>query len=72
MQDFLETFLIYLGVTTFLSCIISITISVLLTGSFHEDGLADTSDGLGAGDSPEKVNRIIHDSRLGTHMGWFH
>ena len=67
LSGFFGDFLIYLGVTTFLSCIISITISVLLTGSFHEDGLADTADGLGAGGSPEKVNRIIHDSRLGTY-----
>jgi len=60
-------FLIYLGLPIFLSCIISITLSVLLTGAFHEDGLADTADGLGAGGSAKKINRIIHDSRLGTY-----
>jgi adenosylcobinamide-GDP ribazoletransferase len=38
-----------------------------LTGAFHEDGLADTADGLGAGGSPERINKIIHDSRLGTY-----
>ena len=60
-------FLIYLGLPIFLSCTISIASSVLLTGAFHEDGLADTADGLGAGGSPEKINKIIHDSRLGTY-----
>ncbi|MAI85231.1 MAG: adenosylcobinamide-GDP ribazoletransferase [Rickettsiales bacterium] len=58
---------IYLEQSIFLSCVISITISVLLTGAFHEDGLADSADGLGAGGSPEKINKIIHDSRLGTY-----
>ena len=60
-------FLIFLGLPIFLSCVIAITLSVLLTGAFHEDGLADTADGLGAGGSPEKIDKIIHDSRLGTY-----
>ena len=59
--------LIFLGLSIFLSCIIAITLSVILTGAFHEDGLADTADGLGAGGSPERINKIIHDSRLGTY-----
>ena len=51
----------------FLSCIIAITLSIILTGAFHEDGLADTADGLGAGGTPQRINKIIHDSRLGTY-----
>ena len=34
---------------------------------WHEDGLADTADGLGAGGSPRNIDKIIHDSRLGTY-----
>ena len=60
-------FLIYLGLPIFLSSVIAIFISVIFTGAFHEDGLADTADGLGAGGSPERVNKIIHDSTLGTY-----
>ena len=60
-------FLILVGVSTFLSCVFSITVSVLITGAFHEDGLADTADGLGAGGPPNRINKIIHDSRLGTY-----
>lgn len=60
-------FLIMTGLSIFLSTIIAMSISVLLTGAFHEDGLADTADGLGAGGSPEVINKIIHDSRLGTY-----
>ena len=67
LSGLLGDFLIYLGLSVFLSCIVAITMSVILTGAFHEDGLADTADGLGAGGSPERINKIIHDSRLGTY-----
>ena len=60
-------YFIYLELPIFLSCVIAITFSVLLTGAFHEDGLADTADGLGAGGTPKRINKIIHDSRLGTY-----
>ncbi len=59
--------LIFLELSIFLSCIIAISLSIILTGAFHEDGLADTADGLGAGGSPQRINKIIHDSRLGTY-----
>jgi len=39
--------------------------SLLLTGAFHEDGLADTSDALGGGFDREKVLAILKDSRIG-------
>ena len=67
LSGMLGDFLIFLGLPIFLSCIIAITMSILLTGAFHEDGLADTADGLGAGGSPQRINKIIHDSRLGTY-----
>ncbi len=63
----LGDFLIFFGLPTFLSCVIAISLSIFLTGAFHEDGLADTADGLGAGGSPKRINEIIHDSRLGTY-----
>ena len=67
LSGVLGDFLIFLGLPIFLSCVIAITFSVALTGAFHEDGLADTADGLGAGGSPKRINEIIHDSRLGTY-----
>jgi adenosylcobinamide-GDP ribazoletransferase len=39
--------------------------SLLLTGAFHEDGLADTSDALGGAFDREKVLLILKDSRIG-------
>ena len=44
-----------------------ILFSLLLTGAFHEDGLADTADGLGGGFTREKKLAIMKDSRIGTY-----
>jgi adenosylcobinamide-GDP ribazoletransferase len=41
--------------------------SVLVTGAFHEDGFADTCDGLGGGTSREQVLAIMRDSRIGAY-----
>ena len=58
---------IYLELPIFLSCVTAIIFSLIVTGAFHEDGLADMVDGFGAGGSAETINRIMHDSRLGTY-----
>ena len=58
---------ILINIPTFLSCSIAIAFSLLITGAFHEDGLADMADGFGAGGSSQKINKIMHDSRLGTY-----
>lgn len=38
---------------------------VLLTGAFHEDGLADVADGLGGSADPARALEIMKDSRIG-------
>ena len=38
---------------------------VLLTGAFHEDGLADVADGLGGSQERERALLIMKDSRVG-------
>ena len=43
--------------------------SLWITGAFHEDGLADASDGIGGGWSREQVLKIMGDTRLGTYGG---
>ena len=40
---------------------------MLITGAFHEDGLADTADGLGGGTTIAKRLTIMKDSRIGTY-----
>lgn len=47
--------------------IISMITTILLTGAFHEDGFADTCDGLGGGWSVEDKLRIMKDSRVGSY-----
>lgn len=39
--------------------------TVLLTGGFHEDGLADVADGLGGSHDRERALEIMKDSRVG-------
>lgn len=41
--------------------------SVWLTGAFHEDGLADTADGLGGAVNRERALAIMKDSRIGSY-----
>jgi adenosylcobinamide-GDP ribazoletransferase len=41
------------------------SVSMLLTGAFHEDGFADACDGFGGGASKERVLAIMKDSRIG-------
>ena len=67
LSGFLGDLCIYMQLPIFLSCVTAIIFSVLVTGAFHEDGLADMADGFGAGGSAERLNRIMHDSRLGTY-----
>jgi adenosylcobinamide-GDP ribazoletransferase len=49
-----------------LPAILSTAITILITGAFHEDGLADTFDGLGGGATRERALEIMKDSRIGT------
>lgn len=44
-----------------------IIFSLLITGAFHEDGLADMADGIGGGMTLEKRLTIMKDSRIGTY-----
>jgi len=50
-----------------ISVILSMISTILLTGAFHEDGLADSCDAFGGGWSKEKILEIMKDSRIGTY-----
>ena len=41
--------------------------TVVVTGGLHEDGLADTADGLGGGRTVERRLAIMRDSRIGSY-----
>ncbi len=50
-----------------LAVLLSMVATLVLTGAFHEDGLADTFDALGGAVSRDKALLIMKDSRLGTY-----
>jgi adenosylcobinamide-GDP ribazoletransferase len=49
-----------------LAVALSMCATVLVTGAFHEDALADAFDGFGGGWSREQVLAIMKDSRVGS------
>ena len=46
---------------------LSMAATMLLTGGFHEDGWADTCDGLGGAVGRERALEIMKDSRIGAY-----
>jgi adenosylcobinamide-GDP ribazoletransferase len=46
---------------------LAIGFGLLLTGAFHEDGLADLADGFGGGTTREDRLRIMKDSHIGAY-----
>lgn len=53
--------------TPWLAALLAVGAGVVLTGGFHEDGLADTADGLGGGLTRARRLEIMKDSRLGSY-----
>ena len=51
--------------TPLVAAVLSTAATVLLTGGFHEDGLADVADGLGGSQDRERALEIMKDSRVG-------
>jgi len=47
--------------------LLSMAATVAATGGFHEDGLADTCDGLGGTAARERALTLMKDSRLGSY-----
>ena len=47
------------------AAVLSTVVTVLLTGGFHEDGLADLADGLGGSYDKARALEIMKDSRVG-------
>ncbi|MET4684343.1 adenosylcobinamide-GDP ribazoletransferase [Brevundimonas faecalis] len=50
-----------------IAALLAVGSGVGLTGGFHEDGLADTADGLGGGQTRARRLEIMKDSRLGSY-----
>ena len=56
-----------LGLPSPLTALIALAFLVVITGAMHEDGLADTADGLWGGWGPEQRLEIMRDSRIGAY-----
>lgn len=50
-----------------IAVLVSMVTTIYLTGAFHEDGLADSADGIGGGWGREQILTIMQDSRIGTY-----
>jgi len=55
------------GIGATLAAGLAVTVFALTTGAFHEDGLADSADGLFGGFTPERRLEIMKDSRVGSY-----
>lgn len=56
-----------LGLAALPAALLAVLATVLATGALHEDGLADTADGLGGGRDAEHALAIMRDSRSGAY-----
>jgi len=63
----LAWFVGYVGWGPNLAALFAVAASILATGAFHEDGLADAADGIGGAFEIEKKLEIMRDSRVGTY-----
>ncbi len=56
-----------LGLTPAIAGLLAVAATILLTGALHEDGLADSADGLFANAEPARRLEIMRDSRTGAY-----
>jgi len=56
-----------LGLPVLAAALLGLAATMLATGALHEDGLADTVDGLGGGTTRERKLEIMRDSRVGSY-----
>lgn len=56
-----------LAFSNLVAAVVCVITGLVVTGAFHEDGLADTLDGFGGGLDRERKLTIMKDSRIGTY-----
>lgn len=59
--------LLFQWIPSILGAVFAVGAGVMLTGAIHEDGLADSMDAFGTGESGERALSVMRDSRLGTY-----
>ncbi len=63
----LAYYLLSFAFSPVISSLLVVTLSVLLTGAFHEDGLADMADGMAGGYTQQRRLSIMKDSQIGSY-----
>lgn len=58
---------LWLGLPAPLAALLALVLPILLSGAMHEDGLADTADGLWGGWTRERRLAIMKDSHIGSY-----
>lgn len=56
-----------LGLPPALAAVAALAVLIAATGALHEDGLADSADGLGGGATPAAKLAIMRDSHIGAY-----
>ena len=59
--------LLVIQIPVAISAVMTICFILVLTGALHEDGLADTVDGLGGGEDKKSKIEKMRDSRIGSY-----
>jgi adenosylcobinamide-GDP ribazoletransferase len=59
--------LLWQGVPPLVAAAVAISLGLLVTGAFHEDGLGDMADAFGGGATVERRLQILKDPRHGTY-----
>ena len=57
----------WVGLSAPLAALVALSLLIVLSGAMHEDGLADTADGLWGGWDREKRLEIMKDSHIGSY-----
>ena len=63
----LAIFCLWIGLSTGLSALLALACLTATTGAMHEDGLADSADGLWGGHTAARRLEIMKDSRIGAY-----
>ena len=58
---------LWLGLGPVIAALIAVAAQVFVCGAMHEDGLADSADGLWGGWTPERRLEIMKDSQIGSY-----
>ena len=56
-----------IGMPPLVAACVALGVAVVITGGFHEDGLADTADGFGGGRDAHAKLSIMRDHRIGSY-----